>query len=119
MSGPDLGIKMVKPVDDHRLKIATDEAIRLAQETSKLHIKEAEKQNELDIQYENEKPPAPAPVMPGSPSRKKATKKVVKKPTSTKKTSKKPPGESGKGRPPGVRDTTKRKQRTLKRPNKT
>jgi len=76
----------------------------------------------LDIQYEKEKPPAPAPVMPDSPPgkkvTKKSTKKVVKKSAPTKKISKKPPGESGKGRPPGVRDTTKRKQRTMHKPNK-
>jgi len=103
-----------------RLEVQNELAIKLAEKTAKLDMDKAEKQIELDIRYENE---IPQPVTtttetPTTKITKKSVRKVGTKPGS-KKATKKPKGVPGTGRPKNSSDKTKRKQRTMRAPNKT
>ena len=127
--GYDLEGRRVKPaIREPRMVMQVDEAIRLAKAQGKIENDTMDHKHELDLEMQDKQSKtaievaknSPAPVVnapSGNKPSKKATKKVSK--TSTKKIVKKPKDIPGKGRPKNSTDDTKRKERTMKAPNKT
>jgi hypothetical protein len=103
-----------------RLDATTDNAIRQAREQHKLDLDHATHQNDLDITFENSKP-QPTTTTTETPTTKvtkKSVKKVGKKGTPGKKAVKRQSGTPGQGRPKNSKDSTQRKQRTMKAPRR-